>query len=177
MTQARPRRSRCALVTSADPVLLSLVYALAALLLPLEVVEVLGAPRGGRRLLPGAARRRRAALWTTLIATIAFLSIHQGDLEDYIVTVVGYLVIGVLVGLAVDRFARQKRELEDAVEVAGLARKQLAASEGRYRLLFEQSATPCICTVSTPPASPPASWPSTTRPVRCWATRVRSSAV
>jgi len=77
-----------------------------------------------------------------LVATVAFLSFHQGDVVDYVVTAVGYLVIGVLVGLAVDRFARQRRLLERAVEEAGLARKQLAASEGRYRLLFERSADP-----------------------------------
>ena len=124
-------------------VLLSLGYALAALLLPLEVVEILGAPLvvAGAYYL-GLRGGIVVALWATLIATVAFLSIHEGDLEDYIVTAVGYVVIGVLVGLAVDRFARQKRDLEDAVEAAGLARKQFAASEGRYRLLFEQSADP-----------------------------------
>ena len=41
-----------------------------------------------------------------------------------------------------DRFHRQKQQLEEAVEEAGLARKQFAASEGRYRLLFERSADP-----------------------------------
>ena len=124
-------------------VLLCLGYALAALLLPLEVVEILGAPLvvAGAYFL-GLRGGIVVALWATLIATVAFLSIHEGDLEDYIVTAVGYVVIGVLVGLAVDRFARQKRELEEAVEAAGLARKQFAASEGRYRLLFEQSADP-----------------------------------
>jgi diguanylate cyclase (GGDEF)-like protein/PAS domain S-box-containing protein len=124
-------------------VLLCLGYALAALLLPLEVVEILGAPLvvAGAYFL-GLRGGIVVALWATLIATVAFLSIHVGDLEDYIVTTVGYVVIGVLVGLAVDRFARQKRELEEAVEAAGLARKQFVASEGRYRLLFEQSADP-----------------------------------
>jgi diguanylate cyclase (GGDEF)-like protein/PAS domain S-box-containing protein len=124
-------------------VLLSLGYALAALLLPLEVVEILGAPLvvAGAYLL-GLRGGIVVALWATLIATIAFLSIHVGDLEDYVVTTVGYLIIGVLVGLAVDRFARQKRDLEEAVEAAELARKHFVASEGRYRLLFEQSADP-----------------------------------
>jgi diguanylate cyclase (GGDEF)-like protein/PAS domain S-box-containing protein len=124
-------------------VLLSLSYALAALLLPFELVEILGAPlvMAGAYFL-GLRGGIVVALWTTLIATIAFLGIHQGDLGEYIVTVSGYLVIGVLVGLAVDRFGRQKRELEEAVEEAGLARKHLAASEGRYRLLFERSADP-----------------------------------
>ena len=82
------------------------------------------------------------ALWATLVATVAFLILHDGDLSDYVVTVASYLAIGVLVGLAVDRFPRQRRRLEEAVEAAGLARKQLVASEGRYRLLFERSADP-----------------------------------
>ena len=124
-------------------VLLALGYALAAVLLPLEVVEILGAPLvvAGAYFL-GLRGGIVVALWATLLATIAFVSIHQGDLEDYVVTVVGYLVIGVLVGHAVDRFSRQKRQLEESIEEAGLARKLLAASEGRYRLLFEQSADP-----------------------------------
>ena len=124
-------------------VLLAAAFGAAALLLPLEVVEILGAPlvvagayylglRGGFVL----------ALWATFVATVAFLIVHDGDLEDYIVTVTGYLIIGVLVGLAVDRFARQRRRLEEAAESAELAQKQFAASEGRYRLLFEQSADP-----------------------------------
>jgi diguanylate cyclase (GGDEF)-like protein/PAS domain S-box-containing protein len=121
----------------------SVAYAAAAFLLPLEVVEILGAPLviAGAYFL-GLRGGVVVALWATLVATIAFLSIHHGDRQDYIVSVVGYLVIGVLVGLAVDSFARQKVRLEGAVEEAGLARKQLAASEARYRLLFERSADP-----------------------------------
>ena len=124
-------------------VLLSLAYALAAVFLPLEVVEILGAPLvvAGAYFL-GLRGGIVVALWATLVATIAFLSFHQGDLGDYVVAVAGYLIIGALVGLAVERFGRQKRQLEEAVEAAGLAREQFAASEGRYRLLFEQSADP-----------------------------------
>jgi diguanylate cyclase (GGDEF)-like protein/PAS domain S-box-containing protein len=124
-------------------VLLSVIYALAAVFVPLEVVEILGAPLvvAGAYFL-GLRGGIVVALWATLVATVAFLSFHQGDLGDYIVTVGGYLVIGVLVGLAVDSFGRQKRRLEEAVEAAALARKHLSASERRYRLLFEQSADP-----------------------------------
>jgi diguanylate cyclase len=122
-------------------ILLSLAYALAALLLPLEIVEIAGAPLvvAGAYFL-GLRGGIVVALWATLVATVAFAVVHQGDLEDFIVTVVGYLVIGVLVGLAVDRFSKQKLQLEESVEAEQLARKQLGASEGRYRLLFEQSA-------------------------------------
>jgi len=124
-------------------IILSIAYAVAAVLLPLEVVEILGAPLviAGAYFL-GLRGGIVIALWTTLVATIAFLDVHQGDVGDYVVTVVGYLLVGVLVGLAVDRFARQRARLEAVAEEAGLARKQLAASEGRYRLLFESSADP-----------------------------------
>jgi diguanylate cyclase (GGDEF)-like protein/PAS domain S-box-containing protein len=123
--------------------ILSIAFAVAALLLPLEVVEVLGAPLviAGAYYL-GVRGGVVIGLWATLVATIAFLDVHQGGVGDYIVTVVGYFLVGLLVGLAADRFARQKARLEDAVEEAGLARKQLAASEARYRLLFEHSADP-----------------------------------
>ena len=124
-------------------IILSIAYAVAAILIPLEVVEILGAPLviAGAYFL-GLRGGIVIALWTTLVATIAFLDVHQGDVGDYVVTVVGYLLVGVLVGLAVDRFARQRARLEAVAEEAGLARKQLAASEGRYRLLFESSADP-----------------------------------
>ena len=123
--------------------ILSVAFAVAAVLLPLEVVEVLGAPLviAGAYYL-GVRGGVVIGLWATLVATIAFLDVHQGGVGDYIVTVVGYFLVGLLVGLAADRFARQKARLEDAVAEAGLARKQLAASEGRYRLLFEHSADP-----------------------------------
>ena len=124
-------------------VLLAAAFGAAAFLLPLEAVEILGVPlvvvaayylglRGGFVV----------ALWATFAATVAFLIVHDGDLGDYIVTVTGYLIIGVLVGLAVDRFSQQRRRLEEAAESAELAQKQFAASEGRYRLLFEHSADP-----------------------------------
>jgi diguanylate cyclase (GGDEF)-like protein/PAS domain S-box-containing protein len=124
-------------------VLLAAAFGAAALLLPLEVLEILGVPlvvvaafylglRGGLVV----------ALWATFVATVAFLVVHDGDLEDYIVTATGYLIIGVLMGLAVDRFALQRRRLEDVAESARMAQKLFAASEGRYRLLFEHSADP-----------------------------------
>ena len=123
--------------------LLAVAYGVAALVLPLEVVEILGAPLvvAGAYFL-GVRGGFVLALWATFVATVAFLVVHDGDLGDYVVTVSGYLIIGVLVGLAVDRFAVQRRSLEEAAESASLARKQLVASEGRYRLLFEHSADP-----------------------------------
>ena len=63
-------------------------------------------------------------------------------MDDYVVTVASYLVLGVAGRPRRGPLHRQKRQLEEAVEEAGLARKQHAASEGRYRLLFERSADP-----------------------------------
>jgi diguanylate cyclase (GGDEF)-like protein/PAS domain S-box-containing protein len=122
---------------------IAVAYGAAAFLLPLEVVEILGAPLvvGGAYYL-GLRGGLVVSLWAALVATVAFLDVHDGELADYVVTAVGYLVIGVLVGLAVDRFGVQRRRLEEEAESASLARKQLAASEGRYRLLFEHSADP-----------------------------------
>jgi diguanylate cyclase (GGDEF)-like protein/PAS domain S-box-containing protein len=118
-------------------------YVAAAFVLPLGAVEILGAPLvvAGAYLL-GLRGGIVVALWATLVATIAFLTVRPGRVDDYIVTVASYLVLGALVGLATDRFALKKRQLEEAVEDAGLARKQHAASERRYRLLFERSADP-----------------------------------
>jgi diguanylate cyclase (GGDEF)-like protein/PAS domain S-box-containing protein len=120
-----------------------LAYGVAGLFLPLGVVEILGAPLvvAGSYVL-GLRGGFVVALWAVLVATVAFLVVHEGALAVYVVTVAGYLVIGVAVGLAVDRFSGQRRMLEEAVEAAGLARTQLVASESRYRLLFERSADP-----------------------------------
>jgi diguanylate cyclase (GGDEF)-like protein/PAS domain S-box-containing protein len=124
-------------------VLASLAYGAAALFVPLGVTEILGAPLAvaGAYLL-GLRGGFVVALWATFVATVAFLVVNEGDVGVYLVTVTGYLVLGVLVGLAVERSARQRREFEEAVEAAGLARKQLVVSEARYRLLFERSADP-----------------------------------
>lgn len=124
-------------------VLLSLAYAVSGLVLPLGVVEIVGAPLvvAGAYVL-GLRGGFVVALWACFVATVTFLVVHDGDLGVYLVTVAGYLLLGVSVGIAVDRFTGQRRRLEEAVEAAVLARKQLAASETRYRLLFEHSADP-----------------------------------
>jgi diguanylate cyclase (GGDEF)-like protein/PAS domain S-box-containing protein len=124
-------------------VVASAAFAVSAFVLPLGAVEILGAPLvvAGAYLL-GLRGGIVVSLWATLVATVAFLSVRPGRIDDYIITVASYLVLGALVGLAIDRFHRQRRWLEEAVEEAGLARKQYAASEGRYRLLFESSVDP-----------------------------------
>ena len=121
----------------------ALAYAVAAFTLPLGAVEILGAPLvvAGAYLL-GLRGGIVVSLWATLVATIAFLSVNEGRIDIYVVTVASYLAIGLLVGLATDSFHRQRLRLEEAVEEAGLAHAQHVASEGRYRLLFERSADP-----------------------------------
>ncbi len=118
---------------------LMLLFGVAAILLPLEVLGVLGAPLvvagayiGGRR---GGVL---IALWAMLVLMIASLVMRQADVDNYVIAVVGYLAIGILVGAEVDRFAAERDQLRKAVEASVLARRQLSASEARYRLLFEQ---------------------------------------
>ena len=117
------------------------------------------------------------ALWATLVATIAYSVVHQGNLGTYIVTVIGYLVVGVLVGLTVDRFGRQKRRVGGRRGGRrGWRASTWPRAKGATASSSSRAPTPCTCTASTPPASPPGSWPSMTRPVRCWATRAKSFA-
>jgi hypothetical protein len=97
------------------------VFAVLAMLLgvavvsPLEILEVLGTPPavasscfGGRR---GGAL---IALWVTLIAAAVFLILRPGDVEGYVITVVGYLAIGAFVGIVMDRFAASAARARDA---------------------------------------------------------------
>jgi diguanylate cyclase (GGDEF)-like protein/PAS domain S-box-containing protein len=108
--------------------------------LPLEVVEVLGAQLvvagayfGGRR--GGVV----TALWAVLCASVAFFVIGNADAEDYVVTVAGYLFLGIALGVGVERFRRQHAELEDALAASRLYQGQLSVSQKRYRLLFEST--------------------------------------
>jgi len=121
-------------------VALAVLFGLAALLLPLEVVEVLGAPL----VVAGAYFRGYRggviiALWAALCASVAFFVIGNADVADFVVTMVGYLVLGIGVGVGVDRFVAQHARLEDAVDAMGATQRQLRASQKRYRLLFESS--------------------------------------
>ncbi len=120
--------------------ILAVLYGAGAFFLPVEVLEVLGAPLVVAAAYYGGLRGGAVVgLWAVLVATFAFVVLHEGELWAYLVAATGYVLIGVLVGLAVDRLVRQNQRLEGAVEFAGFARKQLAASEERYRLLFESS--------------------------------------
>lgn len=122
---------------------LAVAYAVVAFLVPLEVVEVLGVPLVvAGAYVAGMRGGVTAGLWAIIVTGAAFLLGGGEYVASYVVTAVGYLVIGVLVGLAVDNFTGQRAKLQRAVEAAELARRQLEVSQRRYRLLFEQSADP-----------------------------------
>ena len=119
-------------------VVLSVLFGLAALLLPLEAVEGLGATL----VVAGAYLRGYRggviiALWATLCAWMAFFVIGDADVEDFVLTVVGYIVLGIGAGVGVDRFVAQRTRLQQVVERLEDAQRQLSASQQRYRLLFE----------------------------------------
>ncbi len=120
--------------------LVAVAYAAAAVLLPVSAIEVLGvalvvacAYFGGLR--GGIA----AALWAALVATAAFLLLPDAAPTGYVLSVAAYLLVGLGLGWGVGRFAEQRRRLQDAVERAEAAQRQLTASQKRYRLLFESS--------------------------------------
>lgn len=122
---------------------LAVAYAVAAFLVPLEVIEVLGVPLVmAGAYVAGMRGGVTAGLWATIVTGGAFLLGDGEAVTSYVVTAGGYLAIGVLVGLAVDNFTGQRAKLQAAVEEAELARHQLEVSQRRYRLLFEQSADP-----------------------------------
>ena len=113
---------------------------MAAILLPIELVEILGAPLvvaggyfGGRR---GGVL---TALWASAWAIVAFLVLGSADVEDFVVTVTGYLILGPALGIGVERFRRQQAELETALAVKDAYQRELMVSQKRYRLLFESS--------------------------------------
>ena len=62
------------------------------------------------------------------------------------------------------------------MEEAGLARKQLAASEGRYRLLFEHSADPVYLHGLDADGEPTPFIAVNDSACGCWVTRARSCA-
>ncbi len=122
---------------------LAVAYAVAAFLVPLEVIEVLGVPLVvAGAYVAGMRGGVIAGLWAAVVTGAAFLLTRADYAASYVATAAGYIVIGVLVGLAVDNFAGQRKRLQEAVEAAQLARRQLEVSQRRYRLLFEQSADP-----------------------------------
>ncbi|NLT92364.1 MAG: PAS domain S-box protein, partial [Actinobacteria bacterium] len=122
---------------------LVVAYAVAVLLVPLEMIQVLGVPVVvAGAYVAGMRGGVTAGLWAVIVSGAAFLLSGAGHVGPYVATAVGYIVIGLLVGLAVDDFTGQRKRLQKAVEAARLASRQLEMSQRRYRLLFEQGADP-----------------------------------
>jgi diguanylate cyclase (GGDEF)-like protein/PAS domain S-box-containing protein len=118
----------------------ALIFGVAALFLPVEVLEVGGLPLivagayfGGLRV--GVL----IALWLTLVATLAFFVLGRTTVDDYLATAVGFVVVGAALGAGVEQLGRERLRLQEALDVVELARRQLSASQKRYRLLFEVS--------------------------------------
>jgi diguanylate cyclase (GGDEF)-like protein/PAS domain S-box-containing protein len=121
-------------------IIVAIAFGVAAVFLPLEVVEVIGGPFvvagayfGGR---PGGVL---TALWAVFCASVAFFVIGDAAVDDFVVTVVGYLILGIALGYGVERFRRQREELESAIQAMRAYQGQLSVSQKRYRLLFEST--------------------------------------
>jgi diguanylate cyclase (GGDEF)-like protein/PAS domain S-box-containing protein len=121
-------------------VVTALVFGLAALFLPVEVLEVGGLPIivaaayfGGLR--PGLL----AALWLTLIASISYFVLGRNSVDEYIAMAVGFVVVGCALGAGVEQLGRERLRLQGALDVVERSEQRLTASQRRYRLLFEVS--------------------------------------
>jgi diguanylate cyclase (GGDEF)-like protein/PAS domain S-box-containing protein len=132
------------LVTSSRTISLlvagSLAFTLAALLLPFEVAEVLGGPL----VVAGAYFTGRrggmlTGLWASLSIIVAYFVLADVELDDLLVTVAGYLLLGIVLGIGIDRWRGQRDELRQTVGAMHAFQAQLSASQKRYRLLFESS--------------------------------------
>lgn len=120
--------------------LAALVFALGALLLPLPAMEIIGVPLVAAGAYYGGTRGGVVvALWAILVVTVAVFVFGDRQWGDYAVSLVAYAGVGVGLGLAVDRLMDQRGRLQEEVERAEFARRELRASQRRYRLLFEAS--------------------------------------
>ena len=118
----------------------SLLFGVAAFFLPPEVLEIAAVPLIVAAAYFGGLRGGLAtALWFILVATIDFFVLGRSQMDDYLAAVVGYAVVGAALGAGVEQLWRERRRLQDAVEELTNSRRQLSASQKRYRLLFESS--------------------------------------
>lgn len=121
----------------------AVIFGLAALVLPLTVIEMLGAWLVVAGAYFGGLRGGLVtALWAIFVATVGYFVLANADLNVFVFSLVAYAAVGVGLGVGVDRFVAQRKRLEDAAEHAEAARGQLRASQARYRLLFEVSNDP-----------------------------------
>jgi len=112
----------------------------AGFFLPVEVLEVVGLPVIVAGAYYGGLRGGLlTALWLMFVASLAFFVFGRSGVDDYISALVGFIVVGGVLGAGVEQLKRERLHLREAVEGAERTRTQLLASQRRYRLLFEVS--------------------------------------
>ncbi|MEI6725212.1 MAG: diguanylate cyclase [Actinomycetes bacterium] len=118
----------------------AVLVGVAGFFLPVEVLEVVGLPV----IVAGAYYRGLrggllTALWLMFVASLAFFVFGRSGADDYITTLVGFIVVGAALGAGVEQLRHERIRLQEAVDVVERAKRQLSASQRRYRLLFEVS--------------------------------------
>ena len=121
----------------------SAAFTAVALQAPFEVVELLGGPL----VVAGAYFAGRkggvyTGVWASLSAVAAWYLRGGVETDDLIATVAGYLILGIALGIGVDRWRREHAELQQALQSMRAYQAQLTASQSRYRLLFESGSDP-----------------------------------
>ena len=121
----------------------SAAFTVVALRAPFEVVELLGGPL----VVAGAYFAGRkggvyTSVWASLSALVAAYVLGNVEVDDLVATVAGYLVLGIALGIGVERWRREHAELQRAMQAMRTFQAQLTASQARYRLLFESSNDP-----------------------------------
>jgi diguanylate cyclase (GGDEF)-like protein/PAS domain S-box-containing protein len=121
-------------------VLCSVAFTLVAVLAPFEVVELLGGPLvvagayfGGRK---GGVY---TAVWASLSALLAARVVGHVEIDDLVATIAGYFILGIALGIGIERWRREHAELQSLLRSMDEFRAQLTANQKRYRLLFESS--------------------------------------
>ncbi len=118
----------------------ALVLGVAGFFVPSEVLEVVGLPVIVAGAYYGGLRGGLlTALWFMLVATLSFFVLGKSGADDYIATLVGFIVVGAALGAGVEQLRHERLRLQEVVDVVERARRQLSASQRRYRLLFEVS--------------------------------------
>ena len=121
----------------------SAAFSVVALQAPFEVVELLGGPL----VVAGAYFAGRkggvyTSIWASLSALVAAYLLGNVETDDLVATVAGYLILGIALGIGVERWRKEHAELQRALEEMRTYQAQLTASQTRYRLLFESSNDP-----------------------------------
>ena len=79
------------------------------------------------------------AVWASLSALLAALVVGHVEADDLVVTIAGYLILGIALGIGIERWRREHAELQRLLRSMDAFQAQLTANQKRYRLLFESS--------------------------------------